>query len=97
MLNKQRVIQIGLVIIDMIIVLASGWCSLAMRFDIVNIPGEYLATVIKYISVDMVVTISVFWIFRLYHGVWTFISVEDVTKMCIRDRFIPDLLRIALL
>ena len=80
MLNKQRVIQIGLVIIDMIIVLASGWCSLAMRFDIVNIPGEYLATVIQYISVDMVVTISVFWIFRLYHGVWTFISVEDVTR-----------------
>lgn len=79
--SRQRVKRCILIVIDMLIVLVSGACALAMRFDITQIPVSYLITMVRFIPLDMLITMVVFRCFHLYHGVWTFVSVSDAVRV----------------
>ena len=81
MLNRQSVKRIILIAIDLMIVLVSGVCALAMRFDITRVPTEYLLTMLRLMPADMLITVVVFRLFHLYHGVWTFVSVSDALRV----------------
>lgn len=81
MMNGQRFKRLVLILIDLLIVFASGICALAMRFDISLIPSAYLLTMVRLMPADMIITVCVFWALHLYHGVWTFVSVSDAVRI----------------
>ena len=78
LLRSKRVRQGILVLIDLAIVAVCTWLSLAMRFSLNSIPPEYIALAFKSLPIDMVITVAVFWIFKLYHSVWSFASINEV-------------------
>ena len=61
--------------------------SLALwaRFDFsVNaVPQQYVQAWLHYLPLDIVLTLAVFLIFRMYRFVWRFVSIRDVTFMVI--------------
>jgi FlaA1/EpsC-like NDP-sugar epimerase len=59
-----------------VIVAAYGW--LLIRFDIFNIPMVYADLTLIYIVPDILITILVFQLFKLYHSVWSFASLDEV-------------------
>ncbi|SCJ97281.1 UDP-glucose 4-epimerase [uncultured Eubacterium sp.] len=79
-MTRQRMKRCILITIDMMIVLISGLCALAMRFDITQIPMGYLDTMLRFMPLDMLLTVCIFRLFHLYHGVWTFVSISDVVR-----------------
>ena len=81
LLRSKRVRQGILVLIDLAIVAVCTWLSLAMRFSLNSIPPEYIALAFKSLPIDMVITVAVFWIFKLYHSVWSFASINEVIRI----------------
>lgn len=80
-MSRQRVKRCILIAIDLLIVFVSGLCALAMRFDITQVPADYLYTMLRYLPLDMLITVCVFRFFHLYHGVWTFVSISDAVRV----------------
>lgn len=67
-----------LMFIDIFVVAASSLMAMALRFDIRNIPEEYIQLAIKCLPMDIVIAIIVLKIFRLYNRVWTYASIEEL-------------------
>lgn len=69
-----------LAFLDVICVLAAYLLSLLLRFDFLfsNIPREYVAGYLWSMPYWIISTIVVFYIFRLYHSIWRFVSISEV-------------------
>ena len=80
--KKKR--QIILLLIDIAIIVGSEYFSLFMRFNIdgaFGIPNQYMQTFIHCLPIDIIITIIIFWIFKLYHSVWTYASIDEIIKI----------------
>lgn len=73
--------QIIMILLDVVIVVISQLLSLAMRFDLVMVPTEFMTTMWTWLLLDTVITILTFWFMRLYHGVLTFTSIRDLVSI----------------
>ncbi|MBP5261938.1 MAG: polysaccharide biosynthesis protein, partial [Clostridiales bacterium] len=80
--NKERgwvrnAILVG--IIDVVAVWAAYFMALILRFDLQfsNIPQTYLGMYVKLMPIWCTVTVLVFFIMKLYHSIWSFISLEE--------------------
>ena len=80
-LNDKRFRIAILILVDLAIVAFSTWVSLLMRFPVGNVPDLYRNAALHAVAIDMLITVCVFWTFRLYHSVWTFISVREVIRV----------------
>lgn len=78
---RQRSRQILFIIIDIIIVFLSAYCALIMRFTFGDFPKEYQLLLIKCLPLDILITVAVFWFFKLYHSIWAFASVNELIKI----------------
>ena len=79
---------------DMLLVALSGGLALLLRFDFAFESPDYLyfqPSWLKAVPVYVLVTVSVFLIFRMYRFVWRYISAIDVM-----DMFIPIALSFAI-
>jgi len=76
--NKKPI----LIAIDILIVVTSAFLSLFLRFDFDFgiIYSEYGYRMLVFLPADIIVTIAVFWIFRLYHSVWSFASTVEAIR-----------------
>ena len=79
--GSKIVRQLILVIIDLLIVAFGAWFSLALRFSITMIPFNYAHMALVCLPIDMVITVAVFYFFRLYNSVWTFASIDEITRV----------------
>ncbi|XCP85380.1 nucleoside-diphosphate sugar epimerase/dehydratase [Roseburia hominis] len=72
-----------IVFMDILIIAFSYLFALWLRFDCIfsKIPHEYMEGYIWAMPYWCVVTIVVFYMFRLYHSIWHFVSVEELNKM----------------
>lgn len=66
-----------LMILDIIAVFLSSMAALALRFDILSIPIEYLHGAMISMPVYFIVTVLILNIFRLYNRVWTYASLNE--------------------
>lgn len=75
--------SIILAIIDGISVLCAYMLALLLRFDFVfsKIPDEYLSGYLWSMPFWIVSAIVVFYIFRLYHSIWRFASMDELWKI----------------
>ena len=72
---------ITLMIIDALIVAVSSQFSLVMRFGTGAVPAVFYMNVLHMLAPDIVITIVVFLLFRLYHRVWSFASIDEIINV----------------
>ena len=74
---------IFLVITDIILINGSVFLSLIMRFEIniASVPEEYIQKYIVNVIPFTIVTLIIFWCFRMYHSLWQYASIAELYKI----------------
>ena len=75
--------QLFLVVLDILIINASSFMALWIRFDfrIGSIDQMYISELLSYMLLNTIITLVIFWIFRMYHSLWKFASVDELTNI----------------
>ena len=75
--------RIFLVITDIILINGSVFLSLIMRFEIniASVPEEYIQKYIVNGIPFTIVTLIIFWCFRMYHSLWQYASIAELYKI----------------
>lgn len=93
-IDKQLTIRRFFILVcDVLIILISSAMGLLLRFDfnLDKIDTIYIETVWTYLPINMITTIVVFYIFKLYHSLWIFAGVtemQNVFSACVVTSFI---------
>ena len=68
---------------DVLIIMGSYFMALFMRFDfrIDMIPEEYMAGYLWSMPFWIVSTIVVYYIYKLYHSIWAFVSIMELKRI----------------
>ncbi len=72
-----------LILSDIVIINFAVFLSLVMRFEIsvAQIPEEYM-TAYKQAAIPFtLITLAIFWFFRMYHSLWQYASIAEVYKI----------------
>ncbi len=77
-----RIRKLILIIADMILVNASLYLALLIRFDTV-VPGQYYQTFLRNALVVTVIQIIIFYLFGLYRSLWEYASIEELLQIFI--------------
>lgn len=78
---KQRLRQMLFILFDVVIVFVSAYFALIMRFTFGVFPLEYQILLVRCLPFDIILTVGVFWFFKLYHSIWAFASVNELVKI----------------
>ena len=72
-----------LILLDILLSNFASLCAIVTRFDfrIASVPLEYSEAIIKYAPVYTFLTIILFFVFRLYHSLWRYASIEEMTNV----------------
>lgn len=75
--------RLFLVVLDILIINITSFMALWTRFDfsIGNIDSQYISELLEYIPINTIITLGIFWIFRLYHSLWKFASVDELMNI----------------
>ncbi len=93
--NKTKNIfirRLFLAITDVLSVIAASLLALLLRFNLTidSIEGEYLEVMWDYLPISIIITLILFYIFRLYSSIWIFASVnelENIVISCVLSAF----------
>ena len=82
MLLRRR---IALVIVDVASVIIASFLGLLIRFELSfsSIPAYFLTPVEKALPLTVVVTLVLFYVFRLYHSIWAFAGEKEMQNLVI--------------
>lgn len=72
---------------DVLIIMGSYFMALFLRFDfqLDMIPEEYLAGYLWSMPFWIVSTIVVYYIYKLYHSIWAFVSITELKRITLAD------------
>ena len=72
-----------LILTDIILVNATVFLSLIMRFDvdIASIPEEYIQKYVDNIIPFTIIALIIFWCFKMYHSLWQYASIAELYKI----------------
>lgn len=81
-LEHWHIVAVLLSVYDIMAVNFSYFLALWLRFDGVfsSIPKEYLTPYIHFIPINTVVSILIFYIVKMYHGVWKFAGSTELFR-----------------
>lgn len=73
----------AVVILDILLLIAAGGLALLVRFDfsLSEIPEQYRTAWLQFMPIQIVLTVSVFSLTRMYRYVWRSVSAQDVAGM----------------
>lgn len=80
-INYQLLVRrICLVVLDIVCILLASYMALATRFEFRfdQIPKEFFEVLSRYEGYSVIVTLVVFWIFRIYSSLWEYAGMEEV-------------------
>lgn len=68
---------------DLVAVFISYFLALVFRFDFIfsEIPAQYLNAYLRFIPLNAVICVVVFWFFKCYHSVWRFASYTEFWRI----------------
>lgn len=83
--NKLLLRRIFLIILDCLMINVCAFMAILIRFDlsISSIPTHYLDAILAYVPWNTVITILIFYCCRLYHSLWKYASIDEVTNVMI--------------
>lgn len=72
-----------LVIIDIMMVCVAGIMPLWLRFELkyTDIPEIYLSSAWNFMLINVIITLIVFYIFKLYHSLWAFAGTAEAQNI----------------
>jgi FlaA1/EpsC-like NDP-sugar epimerase len=88
-MHKQLLIRRFFIFVcDLLIIIVSSFLGLLLRFDLnpSRIDERFLNTVWSYLPIHIVITVIIFYFFKLYHSLWTYagvIEMQNVVSACI--------------
>lgn len=83
MSRKKLVRKAVLVVCDLLTIVVSHLVALLLLYDfqVAAVPVQNWQTLQVFLPVDMAISLLVFWRLRLYQGVWTFASVQELANV----------------
>lgn len=74
-----------MIVLDMICVIVSSVLALGTRFefDFLAIPPEFRSVLRTYEVYFMLLTLLVFWVFRIYHSLWEYAGMEEAVNVIV--------------
>lgn len=75
----------ALIIYDIISVIAASYLALLMRysFDMSEIPPYFIGPINRFLPVNILITLIVLYIFRMYHSLWAFAGETELQNLVI--------------
>lgn len=75
----------GLMLYDVASVLAASFLAISMRyeFNYDMIPSYFLETIARFLPFNVVITLAVFYVFRLYHSLWAFAGENELQNVVV--------------
>ena len=72
-----------LAFMDVLILFVSYFFGLMLRYEFVyrKIPKEYLQTYVDVMIPYVILTVVIFYLFRLYHSIWRFASISELGRI----------------
>lgn len=72
-----------LIITDIILINGSVFLALLMRFNLAfdSIPSEYMERYKQFALPFTLITLLIFWCFRIYHSLWQYASISELFKI----------------
>ena len=83
--NKLLLRRTFLFILDCLMINICAFMAILIRFDFSfnSIPTHYLEAILAYAPWNTVITILIFYCCRLYHSLWKYASIDEVTNVLI--------------
>ncbi len=84
-MDKRLVHGIQVAFFDLIILNASFLIAFLLRYDFKwsLIDAAYISKWMNYALIDSIISVAVFYLFKMYNIVWRFISLHDSVNVCI--------------
>ena len=81
--ERWHILALCLIVYDMLAIFCSFFFALWARFDCraSMIPEEYMTAFLRFIPIYMIVSLVVFWVFRLYRSLWRFASFTELKRL----------------
>ena len=82
--NKKLIFRIILlVLMDMLIITAAGPLAIYVRYNLFFEPQaiEFIENIFQYLPMNLILTVIVFAVFRLYQGIWKYASASDLVNI----------------
>lgn len=75
----------GLMLYDIASVLAASFLAISMRyeFNYDMIPSYFLETIARFLPFNIVITLAIFYLFRLYHSLWAFAGENELQNVVV--------------
>lgn len=86
LVDKEMLIrEIGLLLLDLVVIIVSMAGALWIRFDFrfTDIEDVFWKTIQSYIYINLVCTVFIFWTLRLYSSLWRFASIVELKNVII--------------
>lgn len=82
--SNQKILKILVImLLDALIIVGCGGLALLTRFgfSFSAVPNEQISILMRFLQIQLLVTIGLFWLRRMYHYVWRAVSILDVADM----------------
>ena len=72
-----------IMLLDIIVIGVAFFSAFLLRFDFQFslVLSNYLGAYLLVVPITSIVAIAVFWIFRLYHSIWSYASINELIRM----------------
>ncbi|MDF2588729.1 MAG: polysaccharide biosynthesis protein [Anaerocolumna sp.] len=83
-INKQLMVRRAFIFVcDIIIILMASAMGLLLRFDLMpqKIEQRFIESIWNYIPINIIVTLIIFYIFKLYHSLWIFAGITELQNV----------------
>lgn len=73
----------GLIFYDVVSIVAASFVAILMRYEFVirNVPDYYLDSIISFLPINIIITIVVFYLFKLYDSLWAYAGEREMQNL----------------
>jgi FlaA1/EpsC-like NDP-sugar epimerase len=81
--KKLAIRRAFLLMLDILIINTTSYLALLIRFDLNfwSVPTNFSEALLFYAPFNTVITLFIFFIFRLYHSLWKYASIEEMANV----------------
>lgn len=85
--------RIGLIVYDVISIIMASYVAILMRYEfrVEAIPDHFMAPVNTFLPINIIITIIIFYLFRLYDSLWAYAGEKEMQNLvvaCVISGFI---------
>lgn len=81
--KKLMIRRIFIILCDLVIILISSGMGLLLRFDLEysRVDTKYIESVWGYLPINILITLIIFYLFKLYHSLWIFAGITEMQNI----------------